>query len=119
MICLAVGRGSEVPLDPGIALNKPPWLELGTVPGRASFGVLTWARATLEWRLQAGDFKKDAGMELRLETFSFYAYPTRIFFNASYGFDKFTQFIKTRNETVTYGREWRFYFGVLFGFDLD
>ena len=75
--------------------------------------------AWTESKPKAGDFKKDAGMELRLETFSFYAYPTRIFFNASYGFDKFTQFIKTRNETVTYGREWRFYFGVLFGFDLD
>lgn len=62
------------------------------------------------------DFKKDAGVELRLETYSFYAYPTRIFFNACYGFDRFTRVIS--GTSVTYGREWRLYFGVLFGFDL-
>jgi hypothetical protein len=62
------------------------------------------------------DFKKDAGIELRLETYSFYAYPTRIFFNACYGFDRFTRVIN--GTSVTYGREWRLYFGVLFGFDL-
>ncbi len=65
------------------------------------------------------DFKKDAGAELRLQAFSFYSYPTSIFFNASYGFDRFSRFIKTQNATVTYGKEWRFYFGVLFGFDFD
>lgn len=65
------------------------------------------------------DFKTDAGVELRLESFSFYAYPTRIFFSAAYGFDRFDRYVQTRNETVTYGKEWRFYFGVLFGFDFD
>ncbi|MCZ6775053.1 MAG: biopolymer transporter Tol [Ignavibacteria bacterium] len=64
-------------------------------------------------------FKKDAGIELRLESFSFYSYPTRIFFNAAYGFDRFDRFVPSRNATVTYGKEWRFYFGVLFGFDFD
>jgi Tol biopolymer transport system component len=63
------------------------------------------------------DWKKDAGFELRLEAFSFYQYPTRIFFAGAYGFDRFT---KTFNHVdVTYGREWRFYFGVLFGFELS
>lgn len=65
------------------------------------------------------DFKTDAGAELRLESFSFYAYPTRIFFNASYGFTRFNTYIPTRSELVTYGREWRFYLGILFGFDFD
>lgn len=65
-------------------------------------------------RLQ--DFKKDAGTELRLEGFSFYAYPTRVFFNASYGFDRFTRTIN--GVPFTYGKEWRLYFGVLFGFEL-
>ena len=64
-------------------------------------------------------FKTDAGVELRLESVSFYSYPTRIFFNASYGFDRFDKFIRNQNQAVTYGREWRFYFGVLFGFDFD
>jgi Tol biopolymer transport system component len=62
------------------------------------------------------DFKKDAGVELRLETYSFYSYPTRIFFDACYGFDRFTRVIN--GTSVTYGREWRLYFGILFGFDL-
>ena len=64
-----------------------------------------------------GMWKKDAGFELRLEAFSFYAYPTRFFFSGAYGFDTFE---RTFNETrVTYGKEWRFYFGVLFGFELN
>jgi Tol biopolymer transport system component len=62
-------------------------------------------------------FKKDVGFEFRLESYSFYAYPTRIFFNGTYGLDSFSL---TRNDvSVQYGKEWRFYFGVLFGFDLD
>ncbi len=63
------------------------------------------------------DFKSDAGIELRLETFSWYAYPTRIFFNASYGFNAFERDV--RGTPVKYGKEWRFYFGMLFGFDFD
>jgi Tol biopolymer transport system component len=66
-------------------------------------------------------FKRDAGAELRLESFSYYAFPTRIFFNATYGFDRFNYSIahSSTNEQVTYGKEWNFHFGVLFGFDFD
>ncbi len=64
-------------------------------------------------------FKRDAGVELRLEAFSYYAFPTRIFFNATYGFDQFNRYISTDATTVTYGKEWNFHFGVLFGFNLD
>ncbi len=64
-------------------------------------------------------FKRDVGFELRLESLSWYSYPTMIFFNASYGFDRFERFISFNNSTVTYGKEWRFYFGILFGFELD
>ncbi len=64
-------------------------------------------------------FKKDIGAELRLESFSFYAYPTRIFLSAAYGLDRFDRYIRRLDQTVTYGKEWRLYFGVLFGFDLD
>lgn len=63
------------------------------------------------------EFKTDAGIELRLESFSWYAYPTRIFFNASYGFNAFER--NVRGTRVKYGKEWRFYFGMLFGFDFD
>ncbi|MGA7159640.1 MAG: biopolymer transporter Tol [Bacteroidota bacterium] len=63
-------------------------------------------------------FKKDAGFELRLESYSFYAYPTRIFFNGTYGFDSFS-ITGIDGNPIQYGREWRFYFGVLFDFDVD
>lgn len=63
------------------------------------------------------DFKKDVGFELRVDAFSWYAFPTRIFLNGTYGLDSFTY--SRRNVTAQYGKEWRFYFGVLFGFDFS
>ncbi|MBE0644520.1 MAG: PD40 domain-containing protein [Bacteroidetes bacterium] len=63
-----------------------------------------------------GGMKKDVGFELRLESFSFSMYPTRVFFSGAYGLDEFTRTFQFSN--VTYGKEWRWYFGVLFGFDL-
>jgi hypothetical protein len=65
------------------------------------------------------DFKKDIGAELRLQAFSYYAFPTSIFLSAAYGFDRFSRKFVDTGQTVTYGKEWAFYFGVLFGFDLD
>jgi Tol biopolymer transport system component len=65
-------------------------------------------------------WKRDAGFELRLETFSFYSYPTRIFFSGAYGLDRFSRNVRDINTTtVQYGHEWRFYLGVLFGFELS
>ena len=64
-------------------------------------------------------FKKDVGIELRLEAFSYYAFPTRIFFNATYGLDQFNHYISGTQTTVTYGKEWQYHFGILFGFDFD
>jgi len=62
------------------------------------------------------NWKKDAGLELRLEAFSFYSYPTRFFVSGAYGFDRFSKTVN--NVTVTYGREWNFYLGILFGFEI-
>lgn len=62
------------------------------------------------------EFKKGAGAELRIAMTSFYLFPTSLFINASYGFDKFNREIN--DEVVTYGQEWRFYGGLLFGFDI-
>jgi hypothetical protein len=70
-------------------------------------------------RMADQKYKYDAGMELRLEAFSYYAFPTRIFFNATYGFNQFTKYVSSSATNVTYGKEWNFHFGVLFGFDLD
>ena len=74
-------------------------------------------------RPRFAEFKRDIGAELRLESFSFYSYPTRFFLSAAYGLDRFDrevpQFEKDGPTQVTYGKEWRFYLGVLFNFDLD
>jgi Tol biopolymer transport system component len=62
------------------------------------------------------DFKKGAGTEIRLQMNSYYLFPTALFFNASYGFDKFDKVVD--RGVATYGQEWRFYGGILFGFDI-
>jgi outer membrane translocation and assembly module TamA len=48
---------------------------------------------------------------LRLDMFSFYVYPTKIAFDAAYGFNDFPVFGKTE------GKEWKFYCTMLFGYD--
>jgi hypothetical protein len=40
-----------------------------------------------------------------------------VFFSAAYGFDEVTK-VAQQGEVVRYGKEWNFYGGVLFGFDL-
>ena len=65
------------------------------------------------------DFRKDLGAELRLEAFSYYSFPTSIFLSGAYGFDRFSSTFVETGQTVQYGKEWAFYFGVLFGFELD
>ena len=70
--------------------------------------------------VKAKDFKKDIGFELRLLSYSYYVYPTAFAFNAAYGLDKFSRIFPTTTndqKEVTYGKEWRFYFTMLFGFD--
>jgi len=62
------------------------------------------------------EFKKDIGFELRLETYSFYMYPTRIFLSTAYGLDEFSNVYNKK--TITFGKEWKFYLGILFGFDV-
>ena len=60
------------------------------------------------------EFKKGAGAEIRIKMNSFYLFPTSIFFNAAYSFDRFSR--KILGEDVTYGKEWSFYGGILFDF---
>jgi hypothetical protein len=62
------------------------------------------------------EFKKGAGAELRIQLNSYYLFPTSIFFNASYGFDEFSRIVN--GETLKYGKEWNFYGGILFGFEI-
>jgi len=65
-----------------------------------------WNSSTLD----LGQWKKDVGLELRSTIFSFYSYPLSIFLDAAYGLDRFS------HSDQIYGREARFYFGILFGF---
>jgi hypothetical protein len=56
------------------------------------------------------DWKRDAGVQLRLSLFSYYAFPMKVAFDATYGLDTF------RVRENTYGKEWRYYFTLLFDF---
>lgn len=60
--------------------------------------------------LKKVNFKKDVGFELRLNTLSFYGYPAYLFFSGAYGLDKFM------HSDQWYGKEWRYYFGLSFGY---
>ncbi len=56
-------------------------------------------------------FKRDVGGQLRLGLHSFYSYPTALFIDGAYGLDRFRM---TTGQSQ--GKEWRFYFGILFDF---
>lgn len=60
------------------------------------------------------NFKSDIGFQVRLDTYSWYLFPTRIFFEAAYPLKEHFNEISE----VTYKKDWKFYFGVLFDFDL-
>ncbi len=62
------------------------------------------------------EFKKGAGAEVRVKMNSFYLFPTSFFFTAAYSFDKVNRYIESFDETISYGKEWNFYGGILFDF---
>ena len=63
-----------------------------------------------ESKIELKNFKDSISLQTRLEMTSFYGFPTRLFFDAAYGFDQF------KSRGVEYGHEWRFYFGLAFGY---
>jgi hypothetical protein len=63
-----------------------------------------------EWEIEK--FKRDIGVQVRLDTFSNYLFPTRIFFEAAYPLEEI------QSKFVRYTQDWRFYVGVLFEFDV-
>ena len=71
-----------------------------------------------------GGLRKDVGAELRLGMGSFYLLPTALFVSATYGLDAFDFQLDegfltpTGENTVRYGQQWQWHFGILFGFDL-
>ncbi len=68
-----------------------------------------------EEKVNFRDFKKDVGIELRIDGNSFYVFPMKIFASVAYSFDKFDKVVN--KEKFTYGCEFRFYFGIVFEFD--
>jgi Tol biopolymer transport system component len=75
------------------------------------FGVAyDYGNAFDESKIETKNFKDSISLQTRLEMVSFYGIPTRLFFDAAYGFDKF------KNRGIEYGRDWRFYFGLSFGY---
>ncbi len=63
-------------------------------------------------RTRLSEFKDDIGFQLRLDAFSNYLFPTKIFWEAVYPMDEISNF------NVTYKKKWRYYFGILFEFDI-
>ena len=68
--------------------------------------------------LKSSDFKRDVGVQLRLDSFSYSLFPTRFFAEAAYPLDVAENYDGSRNEWIKYPKEWRFYFGALYEFDL-
>jgi len=68
--------------------------------------------------------KSGIGTELRLAMNGYYLFPLKLFVSASYGFNEFQltlpdDFVTgSGNNTVTYGRELLFHFGLTFDFEL-
>lgn len=79
-----------------------------------------WDKKSLN--LSTSGYKKDAGMELRVDAMSFYNFPTMLEFSAAYGPDD--TWIKKFDSDTSQERwvkdkqdPWKFYFTVLFGFN--
>ncbi len=60
--------------------------------------------------LRLSDFKKDVGFQIRVDTFAFYNFPMKLFFDAAYGLDEIL------NRNLKYGKKWQFYFGFTFDY---
>ena len=79
-----------------------------------------WNKRSLNWT--AKDFKRDAGVELRIDSLSFYNFPTMIEFSAAYGpDDTWIRHFDTEDSRIYMKKDnqepWKFYFNILFGFD--
>jgi len=68
--------------------------------------------------LKLNDFKRDVGLQLRLDAFSYSLFPTRFFAEAVYPLDTAVNYDGSLRKMISYPKEWRFYFGLLYEFDL-
>lgn len=103
----------------------PLWRNMDMRLGNISFDKLyfgvfyDWGNAWNSNRtLRLTDFKRDIGLQLRMDAFSYSLFPTRFFMEAVYPMDSARNFDGSRGYTITYPRKWRYYFGLLYEFDL-
>ena len=75
-------------------------------------GIAQYGNAWVDGGVDFNDFLSDVGVQLRLDMKSWYFFPTKVFFEAVYPLEE------QINREFTYNKEWRFYFGILFDFDL-
>ena len=78
-----------------------------------------WNKKSLNWSVDG--FKRDAGIELRIDSISFYNFPTMIEFSAAYGpDDTWIRTFDDNSSTVITVKDkqdpWKFYINILFGF---
>ena len=87
-------------------------LRLGFATVKQLFGSI-YTQAGNAWQgADATDeeWKSTIGCQLRTRFIAFYTFPMSLFVDAAYGLDRF------RHKEQDYGKEWRFYFGILFDF---
>ncbi len=109
-----------------ITYRFPVWRNIDKIIGHMYFDKLYFgiffdygnAWNYSDKRFSIKNFKKDVGFQLRLSTFSYSMFPTRFFAEAVYPLDKISNYDGSRKRTIEYPRQWRFYFGALYDFDL-
>ena len=78
-----------------------------------------WNKNSLNWSTKG--FKRDVGIELRLDAISFYNFPTMIELSTAYGPDNtWIRHFDTESSKIYWKKDdqnpWKFYFNILFGF---
>ena len=66
-------------------------------------------------KFDVGNIKSDVGAELRMKLFSWYGFPTDLQFTGAYGLNRF-QIRDDNGFPVEYGKNWMWYFTLLFDF---
>ena len=79
-----------------------------------TFGLIAQVGDAWDQKEESPIWNRSAGIQFRINGFSFYNFPTAIGLEFHRGLDTFER--KIENNMVTYGNDQRFYLTVLFGF---
>jgi hypothetical protein len=117
-------------INSSLSWNIPVWKRIDTQVNRFTVDKVftrVFAEAGNGWGSPLSDnekLKTGLGAELRVGLMSNYMLPSRFFVSTAYGFNDITlklpeQFIRpSGSNTVNFGREFLFHFGLLFDFEL-